>query len=132
VPPYTYLWSPGGATTDTIKNICNGHYCCTVTDNTGCNGATCVNVATGMSNIGANTYTIHVYPNPTYGILTVEGTELGQIAEIYNDMGQKLSSKPLNSSILRIDISQQPQGIYLLRVINGDATVAYLKKVIKW
>ena len=31
-PPYTYLWTPGGATTQTITGLCNGLYCCSVTD----------------------------------------------------------------------------------------------------
>jgi len=31
-PPYTYLWMPGSATTQTITNLCEGTYTCTVTD----------------------------------------------------------------------------------------------------
>lgn len=35
-PPYTYEWSPGGATTDKITNLPAGTYSCTVTDSHGC------------------------------------------------------------------------------------------------
>jgi len=35
VPPYTYSWSPGGQTTPTISNLCQGSYTVTVTDNVG-------------------------------------------------------------------------------------------------
>lgn len=35
-PPYTYSWSPGGATTASISNLCTGVYYCHVTDNGGC------------------------------------------------------------------------------------------------
>jgi len=35
VPPYTYLWAPGGQTTSTISNLCQGSYTVTVTDNAG-------------------------------------------------------------------------------------------------
>ena len=35
-PPYTYLWSPGGQTTQSISGLCAGSYTVTVTDNTGC------------------------------------------------------------------------------------------------
>ncbi len=35
-PPYTYLWAPGGQTTQSINNLCPGVYTCTVTDAGGC------------------------------------------------------------------------------------------------
>lgn len=35
VPPYTYSWTPGGQTTATISNLCQGSYTVTVTDNAG-------------------------------------------------------------------------------------------------
>jgi gliding motility-associated-like protein len=34
--PYTYEWSPGGATTDKLINLAAGTYSCTVTDSHGC------------------------------------------------------------------------------------------------
>jgi uncharacterized delta-60 repeat protein len=36
VPPYTYVWSPGGQTTQTITGLCRGTYTVTVTDALGC------------------------------------------------------------------------------------------------
>ncbi len=33
---YTYLWANGGATTDTVRNLCPGNYVVTVTDFNGC------------------------------------------------------------------------------------------------
>lgn len=36
--PYTYLWSPGGQTTQTVNNLCAGNYSVTVTDANGCSG----------------------------------------------------------------------------------------------
>jgi len=35
-PPYAYLWSPGGATTDSIGGLAPGSYNVTVTDTNGC------------------------------------------------------------------------------------------------
>ena len=34
--PYTYLWSPGGQTTQTAINLCLGVYTCTITDSHNC------------------------------------------------------------------------------------------------
>ncbi|MBK6836566.1 MAG: T9SS type A sorting domain-containing protein [Bacteroidetes bacterium] len=34
--PYTYLWQPGGETTQTILNLAPGTYTCTITGNAGC------------------------------------------------------------------------------------------------
>jgi len=31
-PPYSYTWSPGGQTTQTITGLCNGMYACSVVD----------------------------------------------------------------------------------------------------
>lgn len=36
IPPYTYSWSPGGATTDSVTGLSAGLYTVTVTDNAGC------------------------------------------------------------------------------------------------
>lgn len=36
--PYTYLWAPGGQTTQTINGLCVGSYTVTVTDASGCTG----------------------------------------------------------------------------------------------
>jgi len=43
-PNYTYLWSPGGQTTEDLNNISSGQYCVTVTDNNGCTATTCVTI----------------------------------------------------------------------------------------
>ena len=34
--PFTYLWQPGGQTTQTISNLAPGTYTCTITGNAGC------------------------------------------------------------------------------------------------
>ena len=35
-PPYSYFWSPGGQTTNSLNNLCNGTYYLQVTDGAGC------------------------------------------------------------------------------------------------
>ncbi len=36
MPPFSYLWSPGGYTTGVLNNLCEGTYTVAVTDNVGC------------------------------------------------------------------------------------------------
>ncbi len=50
---FTYLWSPGGQTTQTISNQCPGTYTCTVTDGVGCTKSTTVTIVQSTS-IGPN------------------------------------------------------------------------------
>src|ERR1700757_4313304 len=35
-PPYSYLWTPSNATTDTLNGACYIEFACTVTDSKGC------------------------------------------------------------------------------------------------
>lgn len=45
VPPFTFSWSPGGQTSDTVTGISAGTYTLTVTDSTGCSSIEPVNVS---------------------------------------------------------------------------------------
>ncbi|RNC87163.1 MAG: tandem-95 repeat protein [Winogradskyella sp.] len=46
-PGYTYLWSPGGATTQTVTGLSDGNYTVVVTDANGCTATTTVTVNDG-------------------------------------------------------------------------------------
>jgi trimeric autotransporter adhesin len=45
ITPFSYSWSPGGETTNTIQNICPGLYSVTVTDVMGCNSNAAIYVS---------------------------------------------------------------------------------------
>ncbi|WP_208997332.1 Ig-like domain-containing protein, partial [Patiriisocius marinistellae] len=56
IPPYTYLWSPGGETTQTITGLSDGVYTVVVTDDNGCSVTNNVTVNNGdCNNLMANT-----------------------------------------------------------------------------
>ena len=125
--PYTYLWNPGGGTTQTITGQCKGMYCCTVTDANGCTGSTCVTIysTAGINGIVSNSEPITIYPNPNSGQFTIESSAGGaSTVEIYNTLGEKIYTGTLNSgnNTNIINISNQPNGVYLYRVISesGD------------
>ncbi|HEY4800025.1 MAG TPA: SprB repeat-containing protein, partial [Bacteroidia bacterium] len=51
--PYTYLWSPVGATTSAISNLCAGTYTCLQTDAVGCTATRTVSI-TQPAALGVN------------------------------------------------------------------------------
>jgi hypothetical protein len=128
-PPYTYKWLPGGQTIDSIYNQCQGAYCCTITDNSGCSKSICIyiNTETGIENISADGGRVSVYPNPNNGVLTIELANNQELiadchAEIYNMLGEQVYIGKLNAKSTQVDLSANSAGIYLYRVItdSGD------------
>jgi len=123
--PYKYIWSPGGGTNDTISGRCANYYCCRITDHHGCMQNICVTILdiTGTSTIISPTELVNIYPNPSNGVfqLEIRNYELGvtNTVEIYNVLGEQVYSQFLipNSQFL-INLSSQPDGVYLYRVIT--------------
>lgn len=137
VPPYTYSWNPGGATTDTIKGLHGPRsFCCTITDSHGCNPSSdtiCVIVISdaGIGNI-SNASSINIYPDPNNGHFTVAGVMEGQRIEVYDYMGQKVSSVMAgNNSALQFNIADRSNGIYLIRILNTDGSLVKEMKIVK-
>ncbi len=123
--PYTYSWTAAGQTTATITGQCAGDYCCNVTDANGCMESVCVTVATttGVNEVKGESEQVKVYPDPNNGKFTIqpEGIQhvLSAYIEIYNVLGEKIYShfSKLSSQLL-IDISSQPAGMYLYRILS--------------
>jgi endoglucanase len=57
-----------------------------------------------------------IYPNPVKDLLTIDLLNPGSQIELYNTMGQKIDSFIVNESHHKIEMSQLPPGIYVLRV----------------
>ena len=71
---------------------------------------------------------LSVFPNPSSGMFTLrmeEGIQCEQ-AEVLNLAGQVIWQEQTATSLLSIDLSEQPQGLYFLRVRHGD-TVEVLR-----
>jgi hypothetical protein len=132
MPPYTYLWSPGNQTTDSISALCNGNYCCTVTDNKGCMDTVCISITntTGIRTIG-NAADINVYPNPGNGNFNITGTSYGQVIELYDYMGQKINTLTAINDNTQINITDKSNGVYLIRILNWDGSIVAQRKIIK-
>ncbi|HTB31647.1 MAG TPA: T9SS type A sorting domain-containing protein [Bacteroidia bacterium] len=74
---------------------------------------------------------INIYPVPNTGIFTITGLLKGQIIELYNYTGQKLSAAISDKNTIQFDISNYANGIYLVRILNKDGSVFTTKKVVK-
>lgn len=72
-------------------------------------------------------HSIKIYPNPTKGALRIciselKGTDKCSL-EVYTTLGVQILVKKVETDNFDIDISNQPNGVYLLRItINERAT----------
>ena len=73
---------------------------------------------------------VKIYPNPTRGMVTVEGSELLSV-EVYDNISRRILTRTSDGkeSIMRFDMSQQASGSYYIRVKTNNGTV--VKKLIK-
>jgi len=71
------------------------------------------------------------FPNPTNGSFTVSGLTQGQVVELYNYLGQRLTSTLVDNTTMHFDIGTKANGIYLIRIDNTDGSLATEKKIVK-
>ncbi len=131
--PYTYSWS-NGETSNLLTGQCAGAYCCTVTDKNGCSQSACATVTTGIQNIEEGSGGMEVYPNPGNGIFTMvvkSGKLLQKNIEVFNVLGEKIYSQSnIQPSTFNIDLSSQPDGVYLYRVLNETGELVGEGKIV--
>jgi N-acetylneuraminic acid mutarotase len=85
-------------------------------------------VFSGVASFAKQTGGISVYPNPSNGQFNLQITnyEVGiKNIEVYNILGEKVYSNPfaIHNSQFTIDLSSQPSGIYLYRVMAEDGNL---------
>ncbi len=118
-PGYTYLWMPGGDTTDIITVTASGIYTVTVTDAIGCTWTGSIYIGPfGLDVLTNNNAAILIYPNPAKDILFVEskGKNIQRI-RLINTIGQIMIDEiPNNTETIQIKTSGLPSGIYLLHI----------------
>lgn len=62
------------------------------------------------------------YPNPSKNFLNISAKESIDQVVIYNKLGQKLKSIPINEHSQQLDISDLPNGIYFMQIRIGETT----------
>ena len=68
-----------------------------------------------------------IYPNPSTGIFNIENFEVNQNYQVYNVNGKLVEASIVNG---QLDLNNQPNGIYLLRVLLENGAVVS-KKLMK-
>jgi hypothetical protein len=74
---------------------------------------------------------IKLFPNPTMGTITLDGLQSKSSVEVFSVLGQKIFSvNSKNSQTLKIDLSQQASGVYIIAIKSNHNTV--YKKATKY
>lgn len=91
---------------------------------------TCSNLCiVGISNLERNQFA-SIYPNPNKGHFTVKANSSNQFntIEIYNLLGKRVISSSFGDNSIEIDISNQPKGVYLLKIVSNNDII--IQKII--
>ena len=73
--------------------------------------------------INSNVQNQLVFPNPTTGI--VNFSQDVKTYTLFNALGQEL----MKGNNFRIDLSNQPSGLYILNLISRDNTTSFIKLI---
>ena len=105
-----------GETNQSFTATANGSYAVEVTQN----GCVDTSACEQVNNVGINEInsSITIHPNPTSGIVELQGINGSFKVDVYDYAGKFLQS----TSRSTIDLSDYPSGIYFFKVAYGDKT----------
>lgn len=66
--------------------------------------------------------TLKIYPNPTSGLLNIQGEGMTSI-EVYNAVGQCVMNQEVNGNAIQINTESLNAGIYFLRIVANDGSM---------
>jgi hypothetical protein len=75
-----------------------------------------------------NTGQIHLYPNPTNGLLHISGLITGQRIQVYSSTGTMIRDMKVNAITESISLDDQPAGMFII-VVSDDEQVARFKAI---
>ena len=135
-PPYVLSWTgPSGysSNNEDIGGLISGDYTLTITDANGCISTENISVGSLVGNQTYKNEIFKIYPNPTDGIFSVvlESNLKGDFTiNIFDFLGRVVyKTKADNKAKNVLDISDKSNGIYMIKVSNGENS--YQKRVIK-
>jgi hypothetical protein len=74
-----------------------------------------------------NSEDIELYPNPTNGEINVSGVKAGYRIQVYNSVGAVIRDINVQSSIERISLRNQPNGMYMIVVSENNKMLGRYK-----
>jgi uncharacterized repeat protein (TIGR03803 family) len=79
---------------------------------------------TGINTV-KNQVSMKVYPNPGKGLFNIQtvGTASAATVNVFNVLGEQVLTTNISGPTNQIDLSNQPSGVYLYRVITIDGTL---------
>ena len=77
---------------------------------------------TWMEGVNELEETLKIYPNPTSGILNIQGEDMKSI-EVYNTIGQCVMTQEVNGNDIQLNTESLNNGIYFLLVRANDGAV---------
>jgi hypothetical protein len=94
------------------------------------NGISAIEAVTGLDadRHAGNIDDLKIYPNPTSGLIQIEGLPTDAELTIFDAIGNQLMPTP-GGSASQLDLRSFPRGIYYLRVTN-DSFVRYEKLIL--
>lgn len=132
----SYSWTNIAQTNATISVSPASTITYSVTGTTaeGCSASKIITIivsqCVGINDPDEDSSGVLVYPNPANGVfnLKFEGTPGSNELEVYNTLGQLILSQKNESANVSVDITQQPDGLYYLKLKGTNKTVL---KIIK-
>ncbi len=134
----SYLWTPGGATTQTRIVTTPGDYSVVVTDSAGCQGTDAVHilVAAGIDEL-YNNNNVRLYPNPADGFATLSITS--QVLNnanltfvLYDVIGREVTKMTnIKSTEVKVNFDNIEKGLYSYKVFSTENIIATGKVILK-
>jgi hypothetical protein len=128
----SYHWTTGETTQSIIvtPNTSETYYL-TIFDANNCAFTSFVSqyveTCVGLNEKNQDLSLISIYPNPSTGkfLINIKGNYENSNIEIYNSLGMLISRKKTINDHESIDLTEQSDGIYFLKVIDQESTSTY-------
>jgi len=120
----SYTWSNGSTNASTtVSPLATTVYTVSVSSINGCIASSAVtvnvNTCTGIDESALSNQVINLYPNPNVGIFNFHLNGISTVI-ISNTLGQIIYNETLEKGNQRIDITNQANGMYFVKIIQNE------------